>query len=67
MTPVPSKSGSPSTTTGLHANTLAPKLHDEPKLTLTQERLDGPDDSEFTADLYPLTNLERPLLRQVTR
>ena len=51
----------------LRGDTLTPQLHDEPKLSLSQERLDHPNDPEFAADLYPLTDLEGALLREVTR
>jgi hypothetical protein len=51
----------------LRGDALAPELNDEAKLSFSQEWLDCPDNPELAADLYPLTNLERPLLRQVTR
>ena len=57
---------SPSTSI-LRGDTLAQQLHDEPKLSLSQERLDHPNDPEFAADLYPLTDLECALLDEVTR
>jgi len=53
--------------TCLRVFSLAPELHDEPKLLLSQQRLDRPDDPEHATDLYPLADLKRPLLRQVTR
>jgi hypothetical protein len=48
-------------------DTLAQQLHDEPKLSLSHERLDHPNDPEFAADLYPVTDLEGALLSEVTR
>ena len=52
--------------TCLRVDVLAPELHDEPKLTLSQQRLDRPDDPENAAGIYPLPDLKRPLLRHVT-
>ena len=37
----------------LLGDALAQQLHDEPKLSLSQEGLDRPDDPELAADLYP--------------
>ena len=53
--------------TRLGGDSLAPELHDESKLTLSQDRLDRPYDPKHAADLYPLTDLKRLLLGQVTR
>jgi hypothetical protein len=51
----------------LRGDILAPQFHNEPKLSLSQERSDDPNDPEFPADLYPLADLEGVLLCEVTR
>ena len=52
---------------GLGRDALAPELHDEPKLSLSQQWLGRPDDPEFADDVYRLPDLDRPLPRQLTR
>ena len=63
----PLERGSRSAETCLRVDALEPELHDEPKLSLSEQWLQSPDEPEYAADLYPLTDLNRPLLCQVTR